>query len=281
MKKQWLIFFISVSVALQPKESLSQNANVQSPAQAGRATMVLLDRYFNSEKRRDDTGAMQYWHYTWEERSDPGFYALGDIFRQHGATLASLDHAPKITDLEKAGLYIIVDPDHIRDNPQPNYISTQDASVIIGWVKEGGVLVLMANDSANCDLQHLNQLSQQFGIRFTNKSVNLVKNDAFETGSVMPLDTSIFKEPYKMFMKDVSALSIQPPAKPIATKDGDVLVATSRIGKGIVFAVGDPWLYNEYVVGQRLPAEYPNSKAAADLVKWLLQQANAKLIPKD
>jgi unsaturated rhamnogalacturonyl hydrolase len=38
-----------------------------------------------------------------------------------------------------------------------------------------------------------------------------------------------------------------------------------------VFAVGDPWLYNEYVDGRKLPAEYPNYNAATDLVKWLLK----------
>jgi unsaturated rhamnogalacturonyl hydrolase len=40
-----------------------------------------------------------------------------------------------------------------------------------------------------------------------------------------------------------------------------------------VFAVGDPWLYNEYLDGRKLPAEYPNYKAATDLVKWLLAQS--------
>jgi len=38
-------------------------------------------------------------------------------------------------------------------------------------------------------------------------------------------------------------------------------------------AVGDPWLYNEYVDGRKLPAEYPNYKAATDLAKWLLDQS--------
>jgi unsaturated rhamnogalacturonyl hydrolase len=41
-------------------------------------------------------------------------------------------------------------------------------------------------------------------------------------------------------------------------------------GKGKVLAVGDPWLYNEYADGRKLPAEYENYKAAEDLVKWLI-----------
>ncbi len=57
-----------------------------------------------------------------------------------------------------------------------------------------------------------------------------------------------------------------------AVKDGDVIIATAKYGKGTVFAVGDPWLYNEYVDGRKLPSEYENYKAAEDLVKWLLKQ---------
>jgi len=37
-------------------------------------------------------------------------------------------------------------------------------------------------------------------------------------------------------------------------------------------AVGDPWLYNEYVDGRKLPADFQNYQAAEDLVKWLLKQ---------
>jgi unsaturated rhamnogalacturonyl hydrolase len=40
----------------------------------GKGKNVVLDRWFNSEKRKDATGAEQYWHYTWEERSHPGYY---------------------------------------------------------------------------------------------------------------------------------------------------------------------------------------------------------------
>jgi unsaturated rhamnogalacturonyl hydrolase len=252
------------------------HANSQQTATPKPATeiTVLLDRYFNSEKRKDDAGNMQYWHYTWEERADPGFYAFGQLFKHQGAQLATLDHAPTATDLDQAGIYIIVDPDHLKDNPLPNYITAKETKPIVDWVKRGGVLVLMANDSANCDLQHLNQLAEQFGIHYTDKSVNLVKGDEFETGVVQPLDTSIFKESYKMFLKDISVLSISGPAKAVAMKNGDVLMATAKIGKGTVFAVGDPWVYNEYLVGSRLPAEFPNHRAAHDLVLWLLQQVN-------
>jgi unsaturated rhamnogalacturonyl hydrolase len=46
--------------------------------------------------------------------------------------------------------------------------------------------------------------------------------------------------------------------------------------KGTVFAVGDPWLYNEYSDGRKLPKEYQNLDAAKDLVGWLNKQIPKK-----
>jgi unsaturated rhamnogalacturonyl hydrolase len=49
-------------------------------------------------------------------------------------------------------------------------------------------------------------------------------------------------------------------------------MATAKYGKGTVFAIGDPWLYNEYVDGRKLPAEFQNFDAAHELVDWLIKQ---------
>ena len=234
---------------------------------------VFLDRYFNIEKRKDITGASVYWHYVWEERSHPGFYTLGTIFERHGAKLVSLDVAPTAANLKNASVYIIVDADHVRDNPNPNYVAAAHVKAISDWVKAGGTLLIMANDSNNCDLQHLNVLAGAFGVQFTNKSVNMVKNDQFEQGVVLPgADNPVFKTPAKMYLKEVSTLDIKAPAVANAVKDGDVIIATANYGKGKVLLVGDPWLYNEYLDNRKLPLEYENYKAANDLVIWLLTQ---------
>jgi unsaturated rhamnogalacturonyl hydrolase len=50
-------------------------------------------------------------------------------------------------------------------------------------------------------------------------------------------------------------------------------MASARAGKGLVFAVGDPWLYNEYFDSRKLPAEYENAKAGKNLFQWLLSNA--------
>jgi unsaturated rhamnogalacturonyl hydrolase len=46
----------------------------------------------------------------------------------------------------------------------------------------------------------------------------------------------------------------------------------AKYGKGTVFAVGDPWFYNEYTDGRKLPYGYQNFEAANDFVKWLIEQ---------
>lgn len=55
--------------------------------------------------------------------------------------------------------------------------------------------------------------------------------------------------------------------------DGAVFIAETRFGKGYVLAVGDPWLYNEYIGHSRLTPDFDNGKAAANLVRLLLSNA--------
>jgi unsaturated rhamnogalacturonyl hydrolase len=69
-------------------------------------------------------------------------------------------------------------------------------------------------------------------------------------------------------------LSVKKPAKAVLKEGRDIIMATSTGGKGTVFVLGDPWIYNEYVNGRKLPAEYENFKAAKNLAEWLLTQTN-------
>lgn len=239
----------------------------------GKGKKVLLDRYFNSEKKKDAGGTMSFWHYTWEEKANGGFSMFGSIFENNGATISSLDKAPAVADLKGYSVYIIVDPDHTRDNATPNYVTPNNVKAISDWVRAGGTLLLMANDSNNCDLQHFNLLSKAFGISFTNKNLNMVKNDLFVQGEVLPgAGNPVFTTTNKMYLKEISALEVKTPAKALIRKDKDIIFAISKFGKGKVLAVGDPWLYNEYLDGRKLPAEYENYKAARDLVRWLLKK---------
>ena len=131
---------------------------------------------------------------------------------------------------------------------------------------------MMANDSGNVEFKHFNQLAERFGIHFNENLRHDVINNQFEQGA-LPIsnDHPIFKTAKKVFIKQLCTMEARGPAYSVYTENGEVLMAVSRIGKGAVFAVGDPWLYNEYTDGRKLPMEYENYKAAEDLAKWLIK----------
>ncbi|MBK9336287.1 MAG: glycoside hydrolase family 88 protein [Lewinellaceae bacterium] len=250
--------------------SLEMERLANVPVGAGKT--VLLDRFFNNEYRNGER-----YHYTWEDIKDSGYAWWGQIFRDMGAATASLDAAPTDSNLKNADVYIIVDPDTRKETPNPNFVGKQHVETIKNWVQNGGTLVLLANDTSNCEIPQFNQLAAEFGIRFTDKNRNMVKNNQFEQGAIpVPTGHPIFHSSRKLYIKELSVLDVRPPARAALTESGDVIMATASFGKGRVFALGDPWIYNEYLDGKKLPAEFENFNAARDLSAWLLQTADSE-----
>ena len=240
----------------------------------GAGKTVVMDNYFNNEWRKNGYGVNVRRHYTWDDTENGGFSLFGSLWQLYGASLGTLDVAPTPANLRKASVYVLVDPDGIKDTKTPNYMDEKSAAAIANWVKAGGVLLIMTNDTSNCDLQHFNILPGKFGIHFSNKSRNMVQGSEFETGAIYNRPANpVFRNTTKMYLKEISTIDVTSPARALVVQDGDVIMATARYGKGTVFAVGDPWLYNEYLDGRKIPAGYQNFSAANELVKWLLAQA--------
>jgi unsaturated rhamnogalacturonyl hydrolase len=239
----------------------------------GKGKTVLLDSYFNNEYHKDITGKSIPFHYKWEEQDNNGFSFLGQIFNNYGLHTKTLNEAPDAENLKKAAAYVIVDPDIPKENPDAKYIEEPHIRAISNWVKNGGVLVVLNNDTGNAEFVHLNKLMAKFGISFNLNSVNRVVGRNFEQGAInIPQDNFIFKTARKIYIKELSTLQLSNPAVAQLTNGKDIIVATAKYGKGTVFAVGDPWFYNEYTDGRKLPPEYDNFKAANDLVIWLVKQ---------
>jgi unsaturated rhamnogalacturonyl hydrolase len=240
----------------------------------GRGKMVTLDNYFNNEWKKDVTGKDVPYHYTWSDKANSGFSMFGDIFSAYGVKKNTLTAAPTKENLKNTNIYIIVDPDTEKETQHPNYIQQKDVDVIVDWVKSGGVLLLMENDSANAEFQHFNLLASAFGIHFNEDSKNRVQGNHYEQGAIaIPAGHPVFKTARKVYIKELSTITAKSPAT-IGLKNGeDNIIAISKYGKGVVLAVGDPWFYNEYLDGRKLPAEYENYPAAVDLVKWLIKQS--------
>jgi len=240
----------------------------------GKGKTVTVDYYFNHEPKKNLGGVMVPTHYVWNEMSYNGISFLGNAFSSYGASLSMLEAAPTVDNLAKSNVYIIVDPDGLKDNKEPNYVNEDHVKAISSWVQKGGALLLMANDSANCDIDHFNKLAKAFGITFSYKGRNFVQGNHYEQGAIMiPAGNEIFKQTKKIYLKEISVLETKAPAKALVTDSGDIILAVAKYGKGVVFAVGDPWLYNEYTDGRKLPADFENGKAAYELAKWLLLQS--------
>lgn len=239
----------------------------------GKGKTLLLDGYFNNEFMKDASGQTIPFHYKWEEQNNNGFSLLGEHARYRGAKTVELKQAPTAENLKNADIYIIVDPDTEKETAKPNYVEPAHVKAIADWVKAGGVLVLMGNDLPNAEFDHFNTLAQTFGIEFKKETKNRVTGTQFEMGKiVVPANHSIFKTGRQLFLKEISTLNLKDPAKSVLNHKGDVIMAVAKVGKGTVFAVGDPWLYNEYTDGRRLPAEYQNFEAGVDLITWLFKQ---------
>src|SRR5690606_32202234 len=251
----------------------SNEMELRNIEQTGKNKTVLLDNYFNNEYKKDITGRRIPFHYIWDELDNNGFSLLGENTRYRGAKTLMLKEAPTKKNLKKASVYIIVDPDTEKETEEPNYIQPNDIKAIVSWVKKGGVLLLMGNDFGNAEFDHFNQLASEFGIQFKKESKNRVTGSQFEMGKIeVPAGNSIFT-PKTLYLKEISTLDLKAPAKSVLDHNGDVVMAAAKVGKGTVFAVGDPWLYNEYTDGRKLPAVYENFEAGNELLDWLFKQA--------
>jgi unsaturated rhamnogalacturonyl hydrolase len=239
----------------------------------GKGKTVTLDYYFNHETKKDILGQPEQFHYIWDEMDNNGYSTFGHIFNKYGVKTNSLKTAPTAENLKNSSIYIIVDPDNEKESEHPNYISESDINSIYAWVKNGGVLLLFSNDSANVEFPHFNKLVARFGIQFNFDCQNKETGRNFDMAKIdIEPGNTIFKNINKVYIKEYSSLSLNPPAFPVL-KEGNINVAAvAKIGKGTVFAVGDPWFYNEYTNGIKLPPDFQNYQAAEELVKWAIAQ---------
>lgn len=239
----------------------------------GKGKTVLLDNFFNNEYKKEN-GNQVKWHYLWNDDSWGGYSQLGALFTKRGAQLQTLTVAPTAKHLKRAAIYIIADPDNEKETEAPNFMTATYANTIASWVRAGGVLVMFANDVTNCELDSFNILAQKFGIRFNKDNKLVVQDPHFEQGQVnVDAGNPIFKTAKNVYIKGICTITTEAPASAVLkTKEFEVM-AVAHYGKGTVFALGDPWIYNEYIGHARLPAHFENDKAAVDWVKWILKNA--------
>ena len=254
--------FILASLEMEIAEELS----------IGKGKKVVLDYYFNHEYRKTKEGKAERFHYTWEDRKDSGFWLWGQQWQQLGATIDSLSASPTQQNLKGAAVYIIVDPDSYKETIHPNYMTPKATDEIEAWVKNGGHLILLANDTTNCEIPQFNILAKRFGIEFVAPNLNFVQGKNWEQGAVIiPKGNEVFDPIKKVYIKEITTLKLSGTAKSLVNHQGHSVMAVAKVGKGKVYALGDPWIYNEYTNNRRTPLEYENFLAAKKLAEFMLK----------
>lgn len=234
---------------------------------------VALDNYYNHELNAKT--AIPF-HYLWEDKAMSGFSELGSLFQKQGAKIETLRSKPTKINLKGISVYIIVDPDTDKDTQYPNYMDENSAQVIADWVKLGGRLLLLTNDEKNTELDSFNILASKFGIHYNKELLhpeNSIKGEPRNFNSCASVhlpNHKLFNGVSKIFLKEIAPISCTHSAKAILVENNKVLIAEAKCGKGYVLAIGDPWLYNEYIDHLILPADFDNFKAAINLVKLML-----------
>jgi unsaturated rhamnogalacturonyl hydrolase len=241
----------------------------------GQGKTVMVDAWFNSQTRKNAAGQTELFHYKWDDDANSGFAFFGRAFQRYGVKFATLKTAPTIADLHKAQIFVMASPDIPAKNPDPHYMDKVSGDAIEAWVKAGGILILMQNDKTNSEFDHFNTMTERFGLHFNAVLRNTVENNNWPQGTIMvPEGTGVFEYPHQAYLKEISTITLSAPAESILKDKGDVLMAVAKVGKGTVFAVVDPWIYNEYVDRRnKLPLEFDGYDAAIDLAGWAVRQA--------
>jgi unsaturated rhamnogalacturonyl hydrolase len=199
--------------------------------------VVALDGFHNAESKMPG-------HYEWDGVGDGSFSKLANGFRTHDVEVRTIKSRIDAKALEGVRLLIVVDPDTPDETSDPKYIEDAEIDVLAKWVSDGGRLVLLGNDKGHAEFTHFNRLASRFGIQFLEETFPKMSGKAIleATGS-----DAIFAGGLKAYLVEVAPLKLSAPAQSMMRVDGTDVMALARVGNGLVFALGDPWLYDEYI----------------------------------
>ncbi len=224
-------------------------------AQDAPQKVVALDAFHNNESKMPD-------HYQWDGVRPGGFAELGKLLTASGARLVTIRQRLTRSALAGVRVFIIVDPDTPAETTDPQYIMPEEIAVIEEWVRAGGRLVLLGNDKGNAEFEHFNQLARRFGIEFLEETYPKVQGKGI---LIAKGETEIFDGAPEAYLVEVAPLKVSAGVKILLADHGTPIMALAEAGKGKVFAVGDPWVYNEYI-------DFKNNRAiATNLFRSLLK----------
>jgi len=224
-------------------------------AQSATPKVVALDAFHNDESRLPD-------HYKFDGVRPGGYSELANLLVGLGAQLKTVRERVTPEVLHGVKVFIVVDPNTPARATDPKYILQDEIAAIEAWVRAGGRLVLLGNNKGNCEFEHFNQLARRFGIEFLEETYPKVEGKGI---LVARGDTFIFNGAPEVYMVEIAPLKVSAGVKILLADHGTPIMALAQADKGEVFALGDPWLYNEYI-------DYRNNRAVAtNLFRHLLR----------
>jgi unsaturated rhamnogalacturonyl hydrolase len=267
-----------VGAYLLALSEMTQRKRAGSLFGKARGQTVLFDAWFNSQTRKGADGVDRLFHYKPNDDADSGYSFWARMYEQYGMHVEMLEHAPRAADLKGVAIYVITSPDNLKLNPNAHFMDAESAAAIEAWVKVGGVLVTMQNDVQRADQEHFDLLMDKFGIHYNPVIRNEELNNSYENTIVnIPAGTGgIFQHAHKAVMKETCTITVSAPAKAVLVDKGDTMMAVAHVGRGLVYANVDPWIYNEYTDGLKTPLGNDNFAGGQELTEWLVGEAVAR-----
>lgn len=223
---------------------------------ASERKVVAVDAWHNRESEP---------HYAWEGTYQGGFSGLGKMIEGLGAATRTVKEPLSARTLTGIDVLILADPDTPKESASPNLISDAEVQALTAWVRNGGTLLLFGNDPGNAEFARFNVLAKQFGIEFEEK-----KHVNAEGAGKLTLQTPSngwFTPGLKFYGVDLAPLRISAGnAETLLAERDTVMMASVKEGKGRVIALGDPWVYNEYLYTQ------DNRQIVEELFRRILSQ---------
>lgn len=216
--------------------------------------VVAVDGFHNDEREP---------HYRWDATYAGGFSAFAELLRGMGAETRTLRERFTARSLVESRCLIVVDPDTPAESAAPRYISDAEVEAVAAWVNGGGRLVLLGNNQGNAEFAHFNRLARRFGIRFVETTARKADGDGRLSLEISALEP-VFPRGGRAYVVDVAPLELSGAARALAREGGVPIMAMAEAGRGKVFALGDPWLYNEYIDRE------DNWRLGSELFRYLL-----------
>ncbi len=219
---------------------------------------VGLDAFHNNEANLPG-------HYSWDAADPGGFSELGKLIQGMGGELRTVRERASAKALAGLDVLIVVDPDTPAETAEPKFFEKGEIRAIEKWVRAGGQLALLGNDKGNTEFEHFNKLSARFGIEF----IETKYRDAHGASKItVPSGSAITGKGLSAYFVDAAPLRITAnESETLLSADGAALMSLVRHGKGSVLALGDPWVYNEYI------GRADNRRMASNVFRHLLRAA--------